>query len=62
MKKLLPYIYLFTPTLVAFANGGDDHGAAVAEPNPEQRTYVMIGVGVVLVLMVVWFIVSKMKK
>ncbi|OGZ05327.1 MAG: hypothetical protein A3C93_04765 [Candidatus Lloydbacteria bacterium RIFCSPHIGHO2_02_FULL_54_17] len=61
MKKILPLIYLFTPTALAFAHGevDDGHVETVAVADPSQRIYVLGGVIVVLVLVAVWFIWSK---
>ncbi len=67
MHKALPYLYLASTLLVltalALAHGGidDGHTDEVAVADPGSRIYVMIGVGVVFLLMVGWFIWAKIK-
>ena len=64
MKKLLPYAYLFIPTVYAFAQADDGHGHVHGVPevaDPSSRIYVMVGVGVVFALMIAWFVWSKRK-
>lgn len=64
MKKAIPYLYLFMPTAIALASGNeaDGHSHEVADvADPSKRIYVMVGVGVVFVAMVAWFIWSKRK-
>lgn len=61
MKKLLPYLYLFIPTAIVLAEGthGGGHPEEVADPS--KRIYVMIGVAIVFIAMISWFIWSKRK-
>jgi len=63
MKKALCYLYLFMPTTIALAHGdGDSHIDTVDVADPSKRIYVMIGVGILFVAIVAWFIWSKRKQ
>lgn len=67
MKHTLPYVYLagalLVPPMMALAHGGIDDGHVETEPvaDPASRKYVMIAVAAVFVLMIGWFVWSKIK-
>lgn len=68
MKKIISLVFYLVLPFMALAQVTDDghnhvHGeiATSTQADPEQRIYVMIGVGVVFAIMIGWFVWSKMK-
>ncbi len=68
MKKITSVLFYFAIPIITLAQAVDDgHGHVHGEvttttpADPEQRVYVMIGVGIIFVLLVAWFVWSKKK-
>ena len=65
MKKIRTPLYvigsLLAPWVALAHNGVDDGDEVVSTPHPEQRMYVLAGVGVVVALLVGFMWYSRMK-
>lgn len=66
LTQLIPAILFSALPLLALAHGGEEEGGAEtaiqAVPDPEQRMYVTVGIGIVLLVLAVWFFYSRRAK